>query len=237
VSRQAKPRGADSSVDAGTTGFRPVPKDQPQPGASMAELVRFFFAKPSPTIIAATFLAAATARLAIGGFGWWDLAIPLAIVALEPFTEWVIHVHVLHRRPTRIGRFTIDPVTARKHREHHRNPKDLRIVMVPYQALVPALALAGLGVWLLEPARAATAIAAGFGMLLWYEWVHYLIHSPYRAKSAWFRNLSRNHIRHHFKNEHYWFGVTVSFGDRVLGTRPDERDVEVSPTVRTLGVE
>jgi hypothetical protein len=233
----ARPRGVDSTVRSGAGGFRPIPRDQPQPGASLAEILRFFLAKPSPVVIATTFVVAAATRVLIGSWGWWDLVIPLVVVALEPFTEWLIHVHVLHRKPTRIGRFTIDPVTARKHRDHHRNPKDLRIVMVPYQALVPALVLAGAVAVLLEPKRAAMVIASGFGMLLWYEWVHYLIHSPYRPRSTWFRNLSRNHIKHHFKNEHYWFGVTVSLGDRVLGTKPDEASVDVSPTVRTLGVE
>ncbi len=230
-------RGVDSTIDAGDRGFRPIPKEQPQPGASLREIFVFFAAKPSPRIIATTFVVAAASRLVIGGWGWWDVAIPAAIIALEPITEWVIHVHVLHRRPTQLGRFTIDPITARKHREHHRNPKDLRIVMVPFQALFPALFLALLAALLLEPARAAMFVASAFGMLLYYEWVHYLIHSPYRAKSAWFRNVSRNHIKHHFKNEHYWFGVTVSLGDRLLGTKPDEHEVETSPTVRTLGIE
>lgn len=227
--------GVDSTIDAGSEGFRPIPEDQPQPGASLGEIFGFFLRKPSPVIIATTFLAAAAARVAVGRWSWWDLAIPAGIVVLEPFTEWVIHVRILHRRPTRIGRFTIDPVTARKHREHHRNPKDLRIVMVPFQALIPALVVAGIGVGLLDPQYATMAIAAGFGMLLWYEWVHYLIHSPYRPKSKWFRNLSRNHINHHFKNEHYWFGVTTSIGDAVIGTRPEPKSVQSSPTVRTLG--
>lgn len=229
--------GVDSTIDAGANGFRTVPKDQPQPGASLGELAAFFLAKPSPIAIGATFVTAATTRLALRRFSWRDLIAPAVVVALEPFTEWVIHVHVLHRKPTRIGRFTIDPRTARKHRDHHRNPKDLRIVMVPTEALVPAFAVAGVAAKKLPARRSSMAIASGFGMLLWYEWVHYLIHSPYRPKSKWFRTLSRNHILHHFKNEHHWFGVTRTRGDKVLGTFPDEREVETSPTVRTLGVE
>ena len=73
-------------------------------------------------------------------------------------------------------------------------------------------------------------------MLLTYEWTHYLVHAPYRAKTQFFRKRSRNHRLHHFKNEHYWFGVTMKLGDKVLGTYPDERNVELSPTARTLGV-
>ena len=227
--------GVDSTIDAGDRGFRPIPKDQPQPGASLGELGAFFLRKPSPAFIVTTFAIAATARIAIGQWGWWDLAIPALVIAAEPFVEWVIHVRLLHRRPTQLGRWTIDPITARKHREHHRNPKDLRILMVPFQALFPAAPIAiGLAVWRLDPPQASMALASGFGMLAWYEWVHYLIHAPYRPKTTWFRNLSRNHVLHHFKNEHYWFGVTTSVGDRVLGTKPDPSTVTASPTVRTL---
>jgi hypothetical protein len=49
--------------------------------------------------------------------------------------------------------------------------------------------------------------------------------------------LWRYHRLHHFKNEHYWQGVTMHLGDRVLGTLPDHTKVPTSPTCRTLGVE
>lgn len=230
-------RGVDSTIDAGDDGFRPVPADQPQAGASLGEIGRFFLAKPSPLIIGTVAGASLLRRFRLGRFQAKELVIPAAIVALEPFTEWLIHVHVLHGRPRQIGPLTIDPRTARKHREHHRNPKDLRIVMVPFEALVPAVAIAALAHTKLPSRQASTAVAAGFATLGWYEWVHYLIHSPYRPKSQWFRTLSRNHRLHHFKNEHYWFGVTRTRGDAVLGTKPDPATVDVSPTVRTLGID
>ena len=237
-SRRPRLHGADVSLGGREVDTAPVPVDQPQAGASLRELALFFARKPSPLIIGATASAAGGVRLWLGRWGWWDLLIPAIVLAAEPFVEWLIHVHLLHRRPTTIGRFTIDPVTARKHRLHHRNPKDLRIVMVPFQALFPAAPVAVVAaVWFMEPERAAMAIFAGFSMLLTYEWVHYLIHAPHRPRSAWFRRVSRNHRLHHFRNEHHWFGVTTSFGDRVLGTRPDPADVPLSPTVRTLGLD
>jgi sterol desaturase/sphingolipid hydroxylase (fatty acid hydroxylase superfamily) len=236
--RRTRVRGVDSTIDEGINGFRPIPADQPKAGATLGELIRFFITKPSPAIIVSTFVGGVVARIAIGRWGWWDVAIPAIVIGLEPFVEWVLHVHLLHRRPTKLGRWTIDPINARKHREHHRNPKDLRIVMVPFQALFPAgPLLVALAVWQMDPPQAAMSIACGFGMLGWYEWAHYLMHAPYRPKSQWFRNVSRNHVLHHFKNEHYWFGVTTSIGDRVLGTRPDGSTIPVSPTVRTLGVD
>ena len=39
---------------------------------------------------------------------------------------------------------------------------------------------------------------------------------------------------HHFKNEHYWHGITNTLSDRVLGTHPDQREVERSGTARAL---
>jgi sterol desaturase/sphingolipid hydroxylase (fatty acid hydroxylase superfamily) len=215
-----------------------VHDDQPKAGAGLRELGWYFVTKPSPVIILGTLAVSIGARVAIGRWGWWDLAIPAIILALEPFVEWVIHVRLLHRRPTQLRGRTIDPVVARKHREHHRNPKDLRIVMVPFQALFTGAPISiAAAVLFLDPPQAAMALASGFAMLAWYEWAHYLMHAPYRPKTAWFRRVSRNHILHHYKNEAYWFGVTTSLGDRVLGTRPLEATVATSPTVRTLGEE
>jgi sterol desaturase/sphingolipid hydroxylase (fatty acid hydroxylase superfamily) len=74
-------------------------------------------------------------------------------------------------------------------------------------------------------------------MLFAYEWTHYLIHTSYRPKRRFYRYIWRAHRLHHFKNEHYWFGVTVHLADHVLRTFPAKEAVETSPTARTLGVE
>jgi sterol desaturase/sphingolipid hydroxylase (fatty acid hydroxylase superfamily) len=82
-----------------------------------------------------------------------------------------------------------------------------------------------------------TAVALSYLGLLRYEWSHFLIHTPYRPKSGWYRNIWRNHRLHHFKHEGYWLGVSSNLGDRVLGTNPDQGTVPRSPTARTLGVD
>ena len=46
--------------------------------------------------------------------------------------------------------------------------------------------------------------------------------------------MGRNHRLHHFKNEHYWMGVTMHLGDRVLGTLASPKEVPTSPTCRDL---
>ncbi|HEY6672478.1 MAG TPA: hypothetical protein VIZ91_08255, partial [Solirubrobacterales bacterium] len=59
----------------------------------------------------------------------------------------------------------------------------------------------------------------------------------YRPRSAAYMRIWRNHRLHHFKNEHFWHGITNNLSDRVLGTNPDQRDVPKSETARTLAPE
>ena len=73
-----------------------------------------------------------------------------------------------------------------------------------------------------------------FAMLTTYEWIHYLIHTNYRPRHAPYRKVWRAHRLHHFRNEHYWFGVTMHLGDRVLRTYPERDEVPASATARTL---
>jgi Fatty acid hydroxylase superfamily len=154
-----------------------------------------------------------------------------------PFFEWVVHVFVLHWRPKRLGRLTIDPLLAREHRRHHVDPRDIPVIFIPWKALMWVIALVVVVALLAFP---RTGLGLTFltlaGVLgLCYEWCHYLIHSDYKPKTRFYRAIWRNHRQHHFKNEHYWFTVTSSgTADRVLGTCPDSASVETSPTAKNL---
>ena len=75
------------------------------------------------------------------------------------------------------------------------------------------------------------------GMAIAYEWVHYLTHTNYVPRGAYYRRLWRNHRLHHYKNEHHWFGFIVPWVDTAFGTDPALKDVETSPTCRNLGVD
>jgi hypothetical protein len=85
--------------------------------------------------------------------------------------------------------------------------------------------------------RGLSALLTAYAMLFVYEWTHFLIHSTYRPRHRIYRYVWRAHRNHHFRNEHYWFGVTMHLADHVLGTFPERSAVEVSATVRTLGIE
>jgi sterol desaturase/sphingolipid hydroxylase (fatty acid hydroxylase superfamily) len=92
--------------------------------------------------------------------------------------------------------------------------------------------------WLAMPtaASALSLLVSVYGIMLGYEWTHYLVHSDYRPRSRWYRSVWRNHRLHHYKNEHYWFTVTTAgTADRLFGTCPaDPAAVDTSPTVKRL---
>ncbi len=195
-----------------------------------------FWRWTSPRLIAASLVVALAARLALGGWRFWDLVIVAAILAVQPFTEWVIHVFLLHFRPRTVSGRQVDPLAAREHRAHHRDPRELRLVFVPIPVLLRGAVVYGAAFLLLLPTLSLgmTAIVTGLAMLLTYEWTHYLIHTSYRPRGRYYRYVWRAHRLHHYRNEHYWFGVTVHLADHVLRTFPAKDEVERSPTARAL---
>ena len=205
---------------------------------TVGEVWREFWRHPSPWMIS-TFLAASVAvRVLVGGGSWWELLIPAVLVAAFPAIEWVIHVGILHWRPRRLGPVEIDSLLARKHREHHADPRDLPLVFIPWQVLawlLPAYVVVAL---LAVPSSSAawSLLVSVYALMSGYEWTHYLIHSDYRPRTSAYRAVWRNHRLHHYKNEHYWFTVTTAgTADRLFGTYPaDPSVVQTSPTVKKL---
>jgi hypothetical protein len=206
---------------------------------TLAEARRDFFRYPTPRILVPVVAAVWIARIAVGKWSIADLVIPAIILGLEPFTEWTIHVVLLHWKPRTVAGLTIDPMASRKHRAHHRDPKNIPLVFVPLRVLVTSIVVSA-AAWLLLAHRlqhALIGLATSYSMLFLYEWTHYLIHTAYRPQGRVYRYVWRAHRLHHFRNENYWFGVTVHVADHVLGTFPDKDAVPVSPTARTLGVD
>jgi hypothetical protein len=212
---------------------------------TLGDCFRAFAKHLSPWLIGAALAVALALRIAAGHWSWRDAVIPLALLAAEPFTEWLIHVYVLHSRPVKIGGRRFDLPAAREHREHHGAPADLDGVLVPTYVVVGgilliALAAVGIG-YAVNPliggdqtAGTLTGILAAYAILAGYEWCHFLIHSPYVPRGRRYSRVRRSHRLHHYKNERYWFGVTSNLGDRVIGTNPPAGDVPRSPTARNL---
>jgi hypothetical protein len=235
-----------SSVDPLTAEPDAIPRRNPGGKHRLNDVARAFARHASPKLIATGFLAALAARLVAGDWSWRDFIVPAALIAFEPLTEWVIHVYLLHARPIRIGARSHDLLAAREHRAHHAAPSELGGVLVPAYALLlflPAIAAVLYALsfpihLLVGGDRVAwwlSGVVVGYSILFFYEWCHFLIHSPYRPRGRYYKVIWRNHRLHHYKNEHYWFGVTSNLGDVALGTNPQQTTVPKSRTARTLG--
>ncbi|MET9025966.1 sterol desaturase family protein [Nocardia sp. NPDC004168] len=206
-------------------------------GLTLGRAFEEFLRHPSPWMIGTTLVGALIARVVVGDWQLTDLLVPAVMLAVFPVFEWIVHVTVLHWRPRRLGPIALDSELARKHREHHVDPRDIPLIFIPTKTLavlvVVLIALAafafpgsGLGLTFL-----ITITLLGLG----YEWTHYLIHTDYKPKGSLYRAVWRNHRHHHYKNEHYWFTVTSSgTADRLFGTYPDPATTETSPTARNL---
>jgi len=209
---------------------------------------REFMAHFSPRAALTASALALGARIYVGQWSWRDLLPPLALLAAQPFVEWVIHKYLLHLPPMQLLGRRIELYGSIQHRNHHLTPSDLdRVLLKPIEvvsfvvqiAVVIALLTLAIALpfgWAVFP-LALTGITFAYLGLFRYEWSHFLIHTPYVPKTRWYRTIWRNHRLHHFKHEGYWMGVSSNLGDRLLRTNPDQRSVPKSPTARTLGVE
>jgi hypothetical protein len=203
---------------------------------SLGRLFGVFVRYRSPRILLTCLAVAAAIRIALGGWTWWDLLVPAVLVALQPFTEWLIHTFILHFRPRTIAGRRVDLHLASEHRKHHADPRHIGLVFIPWRALAIGIPITVGLIVLAAPTveLAATIVLAIFAMLNVYEWVHFLTHSPRRPRSRYYRYIQRAHRLHHFKNERYWMGVTVHLADHILGTFPAKSDVETSATAKNL---
>jgi len=212
-------------------------------GEARRELLR----KRSPKIMAGVFLAALAGRALLGPPTWRDALTAGLLVAAYPFGEWAIHIHLLHLKPFMWRGRKVELATAKAHRQHHEKPNRLDMVLldageialillvaVPFVLGLTALAMWGLGGPAPALAPALSGLLAGTVLVAIYEWTHFLIHTSYRPRSRFYRAIWRGHRLHHFKNEHYWHGITTTLADHVFGTAPDQRSVPRSRTARTL---
>jgi hypothetical protein len=214
---------------------------------TLGQAIREFAKRHSPWMIGGAIALLVVIRALTGEpLTWRDAVAVGAMLVVYPFGEWAIHVYLLHAKPIMVRGERYELPTTRDHRYHHRHPNNLMtllldskelaellLIAVPFVVLVagvPIGLIAGSVPW----GALISGAIAGYVLVGLYEWVHYLIHTAYVPKTAAYRSVWRNHRLHHFKNEHYWHGITNTIADHALGTFPDHRDVERSKTARTL---
>ena len=189
---------------------------------------RNFLTRLSPWLILAAIAAVAAGRVALGDFGWADVA------AIARDARHLPVRRVGHPRLSPPHEALVDDRLARPPRPPQGAERPRPAPPLPLAGRRPPLdrgwtssRSAGLITWLVGGAVPWGPLLSGlltaYILILGYEWTHLLIHTAYVPKSAAYRRIWRNHRLHHFKNENYWHGVTNNLSDTVLGTNPDQQ--------------
>ena len=205
----------------------------------MASAVRLFCSHRSPQLIAIFVLILGIWRFLAGPPGWSDALIAFAILACWPFNEWLIHVFILHYRPRKLLGRTIDFYLPITHRRHHAEPWNLEWILIPRHVHALTVVFVGLLLWALWPWHLAVLTATTTYLILGlhYEWVHFLAHIPWCPSVGYYQRRVREHRYHHFRNENYWWGVSMGLADRVFRTAPPAEETSRSGTTTKIGVD
>ena len=183
-----------------------------------------FFSRVHPSIPALIFVPVIALCVWAGvdrGLGA-GATIALLLVGLLAWTltEYWLHRLVFHWEPDH-------PLGSRMHfimhGVHHDHPNDrLRLVMPPAVSVPLAALFFGMFA-LIAGTPAAYPVFAGFiAGYLAYDYTHYHVHHHVpRTKAG--KRLREQHMRHHFQDHRFGYGVSSPLWDAVFGTLPSRR--------------
>ncbi|KAK5684888.1 fatty acid alpha-hydroxylase [Elasticomyces elasticus] len=137
---------------------------------------------------------------------------------------WTLIEYVLHRCLFHLDSYLPDnnvAITAHflLHGIHHYLPMDrLRLVMPPtlFVALAYPFWHLAHGVFFYNWNAAVAAFCGGIFGYICYDCTHYFLH--HKNLPAWYKELKKYHMQHHFMDYENGFGITSRFWDRVFGT-------------------
>lgn len=180
----------------------------------------------------AVFAAAVAAALIEAPLDAWGALAAALGVCLWLGIEYPIHRYVLHLKPPRAP--ALRAMHRRLHTAHHADPDDPSLLFLPLWVTAPSAVLVYAVATFAAGGRGAQFFAGFWGTLLVYEWLHLAIHLRYAGSGRLYGLMRKGHMLHHYKNEHYWFGIMNPGSDFVFGTHPAPGDVPTSATTKTL---
>jgi sterol desaturase/sphingolipid hydroxylase (fatty acid hydroxylase superfamily) len=183
-----------------------------------------FFSRVHPAVPAIIFMPVIVAVEWLGanrGYGVLQLVLlSLGGVGIWTLTEYWLHRLVFHWEPDNaFGRrmhFVI-------HGIHHDHPNDKMRLVMPPSVSIPLAALF-LGAFWLIFGEAAFPLFGGFILgYLAYDYTHYYVHH-FVPKSDLGKKLREQHMRHHFQDHRFGYGVSSPLWDVVFQTLPRKRN-------------
>jgi sterol desaturase/sphingolipid hydroxylase (fatty acid hydroxylase superfamily) len=184
-----------------------------------------FFSRVHPAVPAVIFVPVVVGMEwlgARGGYNAWQLLLlSLGGIGIWTLTEYWLHRLVFHWEPDNaFGRrmhFII-------HGIHHDHPNDKMRLVMPPSVSIPLAALFFGAFWLVFGDAAAFPLFGGFifGYLI-YDYTHYYVHH-FVPKSEMGKKLREQHMRHHFQDHRFGYGVSSPLWDAVFRTLPRKRN-------------
>jgi 4-hydroxysphinganine ceramide fatty acyl 2-hydroxylase len=144
---------------------------------------------------------------------------------------WTLFEYLMHRY---VFHFEAESRLARRfhfiaHGSHHEHPNDVSRMATPPVVSLPVAALLYLMSALIF-GRFGQAVGAGLGLgYIAYETIHYASHH-FKMKRAILRGLKKNHLAHHYQDDHAGYGVSSPLWDYVFGAAR-----KISPPVGVRG--
>ncbi len=183
-----------------------------------------FFSRVHPSIPGVVFIPVIVVCFALGIQNGTSvlgsIGLVLAGLLIWTLTEYWLHRLVFHWEPDH-------PLGSRfhfiMHGVHHDHPNDrLRLVMPPAVSIPLAALFFGL-FYLVFGAPIYLPAFAGFIVgYLTYDYTHYFLHHMV-PKSQLGKRLREQHMRHHFQDHRFGYGVSSPLWDHVFRTSPGRR--------------
>ncbi|NHM33274.1 sterol desaturase family protein [Neobacillus terrae] len=192
----------------------------------------FFF--HSDILIAFLIFLSGAATVLWQGQNVWVLVYFMFGILVFAISEYFTHRFLFHVKAPK--NLLLLKFLKRIHYDHHTYPDDLKLLFLPIWYSLPNFFIL-CAIFYYFNGKFLNTISFGtglIGMLLVYEWKHYVAHRPLKPKTRFGRWIKKVHILHHYKNENYWFGVSTPFADYLFGTFRNEKEVETSKTVKNL---
>jgi sterol desaturase/sphingolipid hydroxylase (fatty acid hydroxylase superfamily) len=183
-----------------------------------------FFTRVHPIVPALIYVPVVAVSEWLGadrGYSVWQLLLFSVIgLGMWTFTEYFLHRLVFHWEPDNaFGR----RIHFMIHGVHHDHPNDKMRLVMPPAASIPMAALTYLLFWAIFGTPLVFPIFGGFivGYLM-YDYTHYYLHH-FVPKSKRAKQLREHHMRHHFQDHRFGYGVSSPIWDAFFRTLPGKR--------------
>lgn len=147
-----------------------------------------------------------------------DIAMVAATMVFWCFQEHFLHGRVLHSEMNWYGKEI--------HEGHHAKPYH-HVSIDPAWLMLTWLGCVHVGLrWFLPLPLALSATFAYASSGLWYEFLHFIVHTRVRfRKGSYLEKMKNHHARHHLIDHRYWLGFSLPAVDDLFGTNPSVAEV------------